>query len=134
MIVTAPHFKLMWRDLFRNGSWSGLLTAKGEFPMANSSATISTKTLIVILSLAAMPAVSFAQSAGGAAGSSGGSAGSTGGVANSPAPAPGTNSLGTAQSSGGGTTGTGTGGSGDAAVNAENRMLDKKLKSICRGC
>ena len=103
--------------------------------MAISPATISMKTLIVILSLAAMPAVSFAQSTGGSAGSSGGSAGSAGGVANSPAPAPGTNSLGTAQSSGaaaGGTTGTGTG--GDAAVNAENRMLDKKLKSICRGC
>ena len=101
--------------------------------MANSPATISTKTLIVILSLAVMPAMSFAQATGGAAGSSG----STGGVANSPAPPPGTNSLGTAQSSGvspGGTTGTGAGGSADAAVSAENRMLDKKLKSICRGC
>ncbi|MGY2936980.1 hypothetical protein ACVWZ6_006582 [Bradyrhizobium sp. GM6.1] len=45
---------------------------------------------------------------------------------------------GTAQSSGanapGVTTGTGAGGSTDAAVNAENRLLDKKLKSICRGC
>lgn len=77
--------------------------------MANSPATVSTKTLIVILSLAAMPAVSFAQATDGASGSSG----SAGGVANSPAPAPGTNSLGTAQSSGvspGGTTGAGTGG------------------------
>ncbi|WFU76070.1 MULTISPECIES: hypothetical protein [unclassified Bradyrhizobium] len=96
------------------------------------SPTVSMKTLIVILSLAAMPAASFAQATGGT-----GSAGSTGGVANSPAPPPGTNSLGTAQSSGpgsGATTGTGSGGSTDAAVNAENRMLDKKLKSICRGC
>jgi hypothetical protein len=96
------------------------------------------KSLIVILSLAVMPAASFAQATGGA-GSAGstGSSGSTGGVANSPAPPPGTNSLGTAQSSGpgsGATTGTGNGGSTDAAVNAENRMLDKKLKSICRGC
>jgi hypothetical protein len=99
--------------------------------MAASSATASMKTLIVILSLAAMPAVAFAQATGGTAGSSG----STGSVGNSPSAPPGTNSLGTAQSSGGGvTTGTGAGGSTDAAVNAENRMLDKKLKSICRGC
>jgi hypothetical protein len=103
--------------------------------MANSPATISTKTLIVILSLAAIPAVAFAQATGGATGSGG----STGGVANAPAPPPGTNSLGTAQSSGangapGVTTGTGAGASADATVNTENRMLDKKLKSICRGC
>ena len=106
--------------------------------MATSPATASMKTLIVILSLAAMPAVSFAQATGGSAGSTGGSSGSTtGGVANSPAPPPGTNSLGTAQSSGPGagvTTGTGTGGATDATVNSENRQLDKKMKSICRGC
>ena len=50
-----------------------------------------------------------------------------------------TNSLGTAQSSGantapGMTTGTGAGASADATVETENRMLDKRLKSICRGC
>ena len=101
--------------------------------MAASSATVSMKTLIVIFSLAAMPAVAFAQATGGTAGSSG----STSGVANSSAPPLGTNSLGTAQSSGlgtGVTTGTGAGGSTDAAVAAESRMLDRKLKSICRGC
>ncbi|MHC4042722.1 hypothetical protein GA0061098_103260 [Bradyrhizobium shewense] len=112
--------------------------------MAASPATVSIKTMMVIFALAAMPAVAFAQasggsagSTGGAAGSAGGSVGSSGGVANSPAPPPGTNSLGTAQSSGPGsgvTTGSGTGGGADATVNAENRMLDKKLKSICRGC
>ncbi|AWL95298.1 hypothetical protein ABIA00_001733 [Bradyrhizobium ottawaense] len=119
--------------------------------MAASPATVSIKTMMVIFALAAMPAVAFAQASGGSAGSTGGAAGSTGGaagstggsvgssggLANSPAPPPGTNSLGTAQSSGpgsGGTTGSGTGGGADAAVNAENRMLDKKLKSICRGC
>ncbi len=93
----------------------------------------STKTLIVILSLAAMPTVSFAQATGGASGAGG----SAGGVSNSSAAAPGTNSLGTAQSSGasaGGTGGAAAGGPTDAAVNAENRVLDKKLKSICRGC
>ena len=110
--------------------------------MTRSCASI--KTAIMILILAAMPAASFAQTTGGSAGSSGtsmgstgGSVGSTGGIANSPAPPPGTNSLGTAQSSGpgsGATSGTGAGGAADATVNAENRQLDKKLKSICRGC
>jgi hypothetical protein len=107
----------------------------------------SIKTAMVILALAAMPAASFAQatggatgSGGGAAGSVGGPAGSTGGVANSPAPPPGTNSLGTAQSSGpnaapGVTTGTaGSSGAADATVNTENEKLDRKMKSICRGC
>lgn len=107
--------------------------------MAASSATVSIKTMIVIFALAAMPALSFAQTTGGSAGSTGSSAGSAGGVANAPAPPPGTNSLGTAQSSGpnaasGVTTGTGAGAEADATVNAENRQLDKKLKSICRGC
>jgi hypothetical protein len=32
------------------------------------------------------------------------------------------------------TTGTGAGGGPDAAVNAENKLLDRKMKSICRGC
>lgn len=104
--------------------------------MAGSSATVSIKALIVICGIAAMPITSLAQGTGG----SGGSAGSSGGVANSPAPPPGTNSLGTAQSSGAnaapGIT-TGAGGSAaaaDATVNAENRQLERKLKSICRGC
>ncbi len=60
----------------------------------------------------------------------------------------GTNSAGTAQSSGpnrasGVTTGAGLGSgrsaaepttNADAAVKAENELLDRKLKSICRGC
>lgn len=63
-------------------------------------------------------------------------------------PAPGTNSAGTALSSGAGvntapgvTTGAaGTGTmsttsqSSDAAINEENKTIDRKLKSICRGC
>ena len=102
--------------------------------MARLPTARSTKSVIVIFALAAMPAVSFAQATGG-------SAGSAGGVANSPASAPGTNSLGTAQSSGantapGVTTGaaSGTNPDADATVSAENRLLDKKMKSICRGC
>lgn len=61
--------------------------------MARSSAGGSTKTTIMILAVAAMPALSFAQ-----------------------------------------TTGTGGGEAADATVNAENRQLDRKMKSICRGC
>lgn len=106
--------------------------------MAGSPATVSIKALIVICVIAALPVATLAQGTGG----TGGSAGSTtGGVANSPAPPPGTNSLGTAQSSGanaapGVTTGAGggAGASADATVNAENRLLDRKMKSICRGC
>jgi hypothetical protein len=58
-------------------------------------------------------------------------------------PAPGTNSAGTANSSGpaansgaGVTTGSANApsASGDAALNAENKAIDRKLKSICRGC
>jgi hypothetical protein len=67
------------------------------------------------------------------------------------APPPGTNSAGTAQSSGsslnrepGTTTGSAALGTGrartepttspDTAINAENNTIDRKLKSICRGC
>ena len=70
---------------------------------------------------------------------------------NGSAPPSGTNSAGTAQSSGpalnrepGVTTGSSGMGSGnaappatpntDATVNAENNTIDRKLKSICRGC
>ncbi|WP_249154242.1 hypothetical protein [Bradyrhizobium manausense] len=102
--------------------------------MTRLSASASIRTLIVIFSLAAMPAISFAQGAGG-------SNGSAGGVTNAPAPPPGTNSLGTAQSSGantspGVTTGaaSGTNRNVDATVNTENQLLDKKMMSICRGC
>jgi hypothetical protein len=67
-------------------------------------------------------------------------------------PPPGTNSAGTANSSGSpGTSGSsmttgsarpaagdnsapGPSTSGDAAVDAENKAIDRKLKSICRGC
>ncbi|MBC9875724.1 hypothetical protein G8O24_00005 [Bradyrhizobium sp. INPA01-394B] len=103
--------------------------------MTRLFASASMKTLIVVFSLAAIPAVSFAQ------GSAGSGGGSTGGVANAPASPPGTNSLGTAQSSGANTApGVTTGAASpanagaDATVGAENRLLDKKIKSICRGC
>jgi hypothetical protein len=69
-------------------------------------------------------------------------------------PSPGTNSAGTANSTGssvntgssmttgsagsragvGGTAATGPRTSGDAAIDAEDKAIDRKLKSICRGC
>jgi len=98
--------------------------------------------VIATIAFLATSAVLLAQDAGGAAGER--AAGSTVG---SP-PTPGTNSAGTAQSSGSGvntapgvTTGTaGTGTmatsptSSDAAINEENKSIDRKLKGICRGC
>ncbi|TYO61998.1 hypothetical protein FXV83_35075 [Bradyrhizobium hipponense] len=118
--------------------------------MAASHAIVSIKALIVICGIAAMPVASLAQGTGsagstgsigstGSTGSTGGSAGLSGGVANSPAPPPGTNSLGTAQSSGPNaaratTTDGGAGAAADATVSEENRLLEKKMKSICRGC
>ena len=72
-------------------------------------------------------AYAFAQSAGGAGGATGGAAG--------------TNSAGTANATGG--SGGGAGGTrsegnkpttGDAKVDAQDRAVDRKVKSICKGC
>jgi hypothetical protein len=92
---------------------------------------ISVVVLMVAGALSPGPAASLAQS-------------------NRSAPPPGTNSAGTTQSSGGApnrepgdTSGTalGTGKaapppmpSGDTVIQQENAILDRKLKSICRGC
>ncbi|TPQ31352.1 hypothetical protein C2U70_24190 [Bradyrhizobium guangdongense] len=104
--------------------------------MARLYATVS----VVACVLAAMPLSSFAQSGtGGAAGSTTSGVGdATGATRQSPSPPPGTNSLGTAQSSGA-TTGTGRGAAGggkstDAVVQEENKVIDQRLKGICRGC
>ena len=82
--------------------------------------------LIAAVTIASAPSMSFAQNA---------------------ASPRGTNSAGTAQSSGGarhrnharGALGTGHAKppetpSADAVINQENAVLDRKLKSICRGC
>jgi hypothetical protein len=88
---------------------------------------ISAVVLIAAVALACAPTMSSAQNA---------------------ASPRGTNSAGTAQSSGaapnarqrtGGGLGTGRAKppetpSGDAVINQENAILDRKLKSICRGC
>ena len=103
--------------------------------MIRTSAAIAIAVGAILIS----PAISLAQSTG-----SGGAATSSGA-----ATAPGTNSAGTAQSSGANTApgvttgaagplGTGTAAtpqtSTDAAINAENKTIDRKLNSICRGC
>ena len=96
--------------------------------MPNVSKPIACVALMLVLSSASV----LAQSAGGAAGG-----GAGGGSA-------GTNSAGTANSSGGAmTTGAGAGGApspdgkpttGDPRVDAQDRAVDRKVKSICKGC
>ena len=84
-----------------------------------------------------MPAVSFAQTTGGERGP----AGSAGGVANSPASAAWHQQSRyrpivryESRARGYHRRRLTIAGTADAAVNAENQLLDKKLKSICRGC
>ena len=111
--------------------------------MANASVTSAVVAIAVII----LPVSAFAQSTGGAAGGVSSSPANAGGVNNSgngnsttvaPPPPPGTNSAGTANSSGvPGTVGSSkskTNGDDDAAIHADDQAIDRKLKSICRGC
>ena len=80
---------------------------------------------------------SVGSSGNGSAGVTTGTAPGTTGSSNAAkSNAPGTNSLGTAQSSGGGvTTGSAAGGATeDKKIEDENRHIDQKLKGICKGC
>ncbi|WP_426442063.1 hypothetical protein [Bradyrhizobium genosp. P] len=101
--------------------------------MRKLSATTAFATIAILL---ASPAA-LAQAAGSATGSS--SSGST--ASSHLAPPPGTNSAGTAQSSGGRlntgegvTTGSAVSQSADQAIAKENQSIDRRLNSICRGC
>lgn len=97
---------------------------------------------IVIVSALLSPAYALAQTGGGpsssGAGSVSGSSGTTG-IASDQAQIsrPGTNSLGTAESSG---VTTGMAGPGrdsrriDAEIKDENVKIDSKINNICRGC
>lgn len=77
----------------------------------------------------------FAQTSGGTGGASGASPGAaSGGSLGTSAGSPGTNSLGTAAPSGSGTTGAAATGTGDPQVDKQDKDVDKKLKSICKGC
>jgi hypothetical protein len=95
---------------------------------------------LVLVAVLMSSAAAWSQSAGGSGGA--------GGAAGSPsASTPGTNSAGTANSSGSVGTNTGAGlgngdtaamdGSprtGDAKVDAQDKAVDRKVKSICKGC
>jgi hypothetical protein len=79
--------------------------------------------------LSSVPAL--AQASGGASG--GGASG--GGSLGSSAASPGTNSAGTAVPSGGSASGGSVAtGSGDPMTDKQDKQVDKKIKSICKGC
>ena len=86
----------------------------------------------VVLSALFSPAA-FGRGGGGMGGHHSGSV--TGGSFGTSPGAPGTNSAGTALSSGGGGVGRGPAlGTGDAAVDAEDRKAAAMISSICKGC
>jgi len=93
--------------------------------MRKLSATAVLATIVILLA----PAVTVAQGTGSGRPSS-----------SSMSSPPGTNSAGTAQSSGrpntgdGVTTGSATTEDFDKAIADENRSIDRRLKGICRGC
>jgi hypothetical protein len=113
---------------------------------------LSTKVVMAVsvVALAALttPANLHAQAGGGGGGSAGGGAAAGSATTGTASPGMGgtatrgTNSLGTAQSSGGSvTTGmgrgvdlNGTNKSTDAVVEEENKLIDRKVQGICRGC
>ena len=94
----------------------------------------------LLLSQVLVSTAALAQTSGGASGSSSGSTGASspgaasGGSLGTSAGAPGTNSLGTAAPSGSGTMGAAATGTGDPQVDKQDRDVDKKVKSICKGC
>ncbi|MBR0873032.1 hypothetical protein JQ633_21930 [Bradyrhizobium tropiciagri] len=98
---------------------------------------LSVTTALATIAILLPPAAGFAQGTG-----TGGSPSSsaTSGTAAPQLTAPGTNSAGTAQSSGrpnsgeGVTTGSASGQSIDKTIEDENRSVDHRLKGICRGC
>lgn len=103
---------------------------------------------IAAIGMMVVPAISLAQTGGGGAGgsTSGAASGQTGGTGNSAGlatpPAAGTNSAGTAQSSGGRPNagpGVTTGSAPprtkeDEAIDKEDMTVDRKVNGICRGC
>ena len=110
--------------------------------MTRANATVAIAAIMILIS----PAVSLAQGAVGSPDA--GSVGAGNSSKQALPPPPGTNSAGTAQSSGSGVNSapgvtTGAAGTGtmptssqstDAAIAEENKTIDRKLKNICRGC
>ena len=103
--------------------------------MRKLSVTVASATIAILLA----PTVTAAQGTGSGTGSGSPSSASP----TSPqvaSPPPGTNSAGTAQSSGrlntgeGVTTGSASSESFDKAIADENRTVDRRVNGICRGC
>jgi hypothetical protein len=98
---------------------------------------LGTKTLAIGCVILSALFSTAAFSRGGGSGMSGmhHSGTTTGGAFGTSPGAPGTNSAGTALSSGGGGVGKGPAlGTGDPAVDAEDRKAAAMISSICRGC
>jgi len=92
-------------------------------------------TASLVFSQILVSATVFAQTSDGSGGTSGVSPGAaSGGALGTSAGAPGTNSLGTAAPSGSRTTGAAATGTGDPQVDKQDKDVDKKIKSICKGC
>jgi hypothetical protein len=103
--------------------------------MSRISATAS----IVAIAILAGSASSFAQGTDGSTGAAAGGQSAGAGTANSsgsPAAAGSSMTTGSAgnRAGVGGTAATGPQTGGDAAIDAENKAIDRRLKSICRGC
>ncbi|WP_407169709.1 hypothetical protein [Bradyrhizobium sp. ORS 111] len=106
--------------------------------MRKLSATAALATIAILLASPAALSQGTGQGAGQGAGP--GAASPSSPQLTSPPP-PGTNSAGTAQSSGGSpntregvTTGSASSQGVDQAIEKENRSIDQRLKGICRGC
>jgi hypothetical protein len=98
---------------------------------------LGTKTLAIgCVVLSALFSTAALSRGGGGSGMGGHHSGTTTGGAFGTSPgAPGTNSAGTALSSGGGGVGKGPAlGTGDPAVDAEDRKAAAMISSICKGC
>jgi hypothetical protein len=99
---------------------------------------MNTRTLAIgcVVFATLLPAAAFSRGGGGHGGGMHHSSSTTGGAAGTSPASPGTNSLGTALSSsgtGGATKGASLG-TGDPAVDQEDRKAAKMISSICRGC
>ena len=81
------------------------------------------------------PVLAQGTSGGTAGGGAAGGGAASGGALGSSAAAPGTNSAGTAAPSGGSASGGSVAtGTGDPTIDKDAKQVDKKIKSICKGC
>ena len=86
---------------------------------------------VIVLAISVFAVSAFAQT-GGSGGAAGG--GTAGGALGTTSASPGTNSAGTAVPSGGAPRGASATGTGDPLVEKQDKKVDRKIKSICKGC